>query len=45
MSPTLTAIHRRLMDLHRREADLHTDVPQGSELTRPLAGPLTSSPG
>ena len=37
---TLTAIHRRLMDLHRREAELHTDVPQGAELTRSLAGPL-----
>ena len=42
---TLTAIHRRLMELHRREADLHTDVPQGAELTRPLAGPLTRLAG
>lgn len=38
---TLTAIHRRLMDLHRREAELHAAVPPGGELSRPLAGPLT----
>ncbi|MBL9102225.1 MAG: hypothetical protein JNL82_14770 [Myxococcales bacterium] len=37
---TLTAIHRRLMDLHRREAELHTAVPPGAELLRQLAGPL-----
>ena len=37
---TLTAIHRRLMELHRREADLHTDIPQGAELFRALTGPL-----
>jgi DNA repair exonuclease SbcCD ATPase subunit len=42
---TLTAIHRRLMDLHRREAELHTEVPQGAELTRSLAGPLARLAG
>lgn len=34
---TLTAIHRRLMDVHRRDAELHAEVPPGSEDRRPLA--------
>lgn len=38
---TLTAIHRRLMDLHRREAELHADLPPGSEDQRPLGPTLT----
>jgi hypothetical protein len=39
---TLTAIHRRLMDLHRREVELHAALPVGSEARRPLAPTLTS---
>ena len=34
---TLTAIHRRLMDLQRREADAHAELPPGAEERRPLA--------
>lgn len=37
---TLTAIHRRLMDLHRREVELHAELPPGSEERRPLAPTL-----
>ncbi len=37
---TLTAIHRRLMDLHRREAALHAEAPPGADVRRPLAGLL-----
>ncbi len=34
---TLTAIHRRLMDLQRREADVHAELPPGAEERRPIA--------
>jgi len=33
---TLTAIHRRLMDLQRREADVHAELPPGAEERRPI---------
>ena len=32
----LTAIHRRLMDLHRREAALHAEVPPDGEVLLPI---------
>lgn len=34
---TLTAVHRRLMDLQRREADVHAELPPGAEDRRPVA--------
>ncbi|MBA3550090.1 MAG: hypothetical protein H0T76_26725, partial [Nannocystis sp.] len=37
---TLTAIHRRLMDLHRVEAALHAELPPDSGARRPIAGLL-----
>jgi hypothetical protein len=37
---TLTAIHRRLMDLHRLEAALHAELPPDSGPRRPIAALL-----
>lgn len=38
---TLTAIHRRLMELHRVEAALHAELPAEAAPRRPLAALLT----
>lgn len=38
---TLTAIHRRLMDLHRLEAAMHAELPAEGGPRRPITGPLT----
>lgn len=38
---TLTAIHHRLLELHRREAELHAEFPPGSEDRHPLTPVLS----